>query len=87
MNDPLVIAGVEYKSRLLVGTGKYTDLEETRLATEASCAEIITVAIFTMEYLLRVLVSDRKLRFIFSFYGMVDLFAILPVDSSQTHCE
>ena len=45
MNDPLVIAGVEFKSRLLVGTGKYTDLEETRLATEASGAEIITVAI------------------------------------------
>ena len=44
-NDPLVIAGVEYNSRLLVGSGKYKDLEETRLATEASGAEIITVAI------------------------------------------
>ena len=44
-NDPLVIAGVEYGSRLLVGTGKYKDLEETRLAVEASGAEIITVAI------------------------------------------
>ena len=43
--DPLVIAGVEYSSRLLVGTGKYRDLEETRLATEASGAEIVTVAI------------------------------------------
>lgn len=43
--DPLVIAGVEYRSRLLVGTGKYRDLEETRLATEASGAEIVTVAI------------------------------------------
>ena len=42
-NDPLVIAGVEYNSRLLVGSGKYKDLEETRLATEASGAEIITV--------------------------------------------
>jgi len=46
VNDtPLVIAGVEYGSRLLVGSGKYKDLEETRLATEASGAEIITVAI------------------------------------------
>lgn len=45
MNDPLIIAGVEYKSRLLVGTGKYKDMEETRLATEASGAEIVTVAI------------------------------------------
>ena len=44
-NDPLVIAGVEYQSRLLVGSGKYKDLQETRLATEASGAEIITVAI------------------------------------------
>jgi thiazole synthase len=43
--DPLVIAGKSYQSRLLVGTGKYKDLEETRLATEASGAEIVTVAI------------------------------------------
>ena len=45
LNDPLVIAGTEYGSRLLVGSGKYKDLEETRLATEASGADIITVAI------------------------------------------
>ena len=44
-DKPLIIAGVEYRSRLLVGSGKYKDLEETRLATEASGAEIITVAI------------------------------------------
>ena len=43
--DPLIIAGVEYQSRLLVGTGKYKDMEETRAATEASGAEIVTVAI------------------------------------------
>ena len=43
--DPLIIAGVEYHSRLLVGTGKYKDMEETRAATEASGAEIVTVAI------------------------------------------
>lgn len=41
----LIIAGKTYRSRLLVGTGKYRDLEETRLATEASGAEIVTVAI------------------------------------------
>lgn len=45
LNDPLVIAGVEYSSRLLVGTGKYKDMEETREAIEASGAEIVTVAI------------------------------------------
>ncbi len=44
-NDPLIIAGKSYHSRLLTGTGKYKDLEETRLATEAAGAEIVTVAI------------------------------------------
>jgi len=45
MNDPLVIAGKTYASRLLVGTGKYKDFDETRLAVEASGAEVVTVAI------------------------------------------
>jgi len=44
-SDPLMIDGVAYQSRLLVGTGKYRDMEETRLAVEASGAEIVTVAI------------------------------------------
>ena len=44
-NDTLTIAGKTYTSRLLVGTGKYKDLEETRLATLASGAQIITVAV------------------------------------------
>lgn len=43
--DPLIIAGSRFRSRLLVGTGKYRDLEETRRAVEASGAEIVTVAI------------------------------------------
>jgi len=43
--DPLIIDGVEYRSRLLVGTGKYRDLEETRAAVAASGAEIVTVAV------------------------------------------
>lgn len=43
--DALTIAGRHYCSRLLVGTGKYKDLDETRLAIEASGAEIVTVAI------------------------------------------
>ncbi len=42
---PLVIAGTTYRSRLLTGTGKYRDLEQTRDATEAAGAEIVTVAI------------------------------------------
>ena len=44
-DDALVIAGHRYASRLLVGSGKYKSLEETRLATEARGAEIVTVAI------------------------------------------
>jgi thiazole synthase len=43
--DPLVIAGRSYGSRLLIGTGKYRDFDETRRAVEASGAEIVTVAI------------------------------------------
>jgi thiazole synthase len=43
--DPLVIAGKTYRSRLLTGTGKFTDHEQTRLATEAAGAQIVTVAI------------------------------------------
>lgn len=41
----LTIAGKTYRSRLLVGSGKYASLEQTRDATEASGSEIITVAI------------------------------------------
>ena len=40
--------------------------------------EIFTVCIFTIEYLLRILVAEKKLKFIFSFFGLVDLAAILP---------
>ena len=43
--DPLVIAGKTYRSRLLTGTGKFRDLDETRRATEAAGAQIVTVAI------------------------------------------
>src|ERR1051326_9210113 len=43
--DPLVIAGRPYRSRLLVGTGKYKDFAETRSAIVASGAEIVTIAI------------------------------------------
>lgn len=45
MTDLLTIAGKTYSSRLLVGTGKYKDFDETRRAVEASGAQIITVAI------------------------------------------
>ncbi len=43
--DKLTISGRTYKSRLLVGTGKYKDFTQTKAAIDASGAEIITVAI------------------------------------------
>jgi len=45
IDTPFTIAGRTFSSRLLVGSGKYKDLEETKLATEESGSEIITVAI------------------------------------------
>jgi thiazole synthase len=44
-HDPLTIAGVDYHSRLLVGTGKYQDFNQARQAIETSGAEIITMAV------------------------------------------
>ncbi|TXK62550.1 thiazole synthase [Alkalisalibacterium limincola] len=44
-SDPLVIAGKTYRSRLLTGTGKFKDFDETRRATLAAGAQIVTVAI------------------------------------------
>jgi thiazole synthase len=44
-NDRLVVGGIEFKSRLIVGSGKYKDFIETQKATEASGADVITVAV------------------------------------------
>ena len=40
--------------------------------------EVVTVILFSIEYICRIWVADKKLKFIFSFYGIVDLLAILP---------
>jgi thiazole synthase len=45
LEDPLILAGRRFRSRLLVGTGKYRDFTETARAIEASGAEIVTVAV------------------------------------------
>ena len=45
MEDWLEIAGNKYRSRLIVGTGKYKDFAETKRAIEVSGAEIVTVAV------------------------------------------
>src|SRR6202046_2700959 len=45
MTDPLIIAGRSFRSRLIVGTGKYKSFQETARALEASGAEMVTVAV------------------------------------------
>jgi voltage-gated potassium channel len=50
--------------------------ESTRDALRV--VEIVIVAVFTVEYVLRIAVADNKLRFVTSFFGVVDLMAILP---------
>jgi thiazole synthase len=45
MNDYFELAGAKYRSRLIVGTGKYKDFAETKMAIEASGADIVTVAV------------------------------------------
>lgn len=54
MDDKLVIKGIEFKSRLWVGTGKYKDFKETQKALEASGTDVVTVAVR------RVNIIDRK---------------------------
>jgi thiazole synthase len=45
MTDPFILAGKSYRSRLIVGTGKYRDFAETKRAIDAAGAEIVTVAV------------------------------------------
>lgn len=52
--DKLVIKGIEFKSRLWIGTGKYKDFEQTAKAVEASGADVVTVAVR------RVNILDRR---------------------------
>ncbi len=40
--------------------------------------EVFSIVIFTLEYLLRIISSENRLKFVFSFYGIIDLLAILP---------
>lgn len=54
MEDNLIIRGIEFKSRLWVGTGKYKDFQETRRVIEASGADVVTVSVR------RVNITDRK---------------------------
>ncbi|MCA0133600.1 ion transporter [Winogradskyella alexanderae] len=51
---------------------------EPRTKVVLQSIEIFCVVVFTLEYLARIYVADQKLRFIFSFFGIIDLLAILP---------
>jgi voltage-gated potassium channel len=53
------------------------DLDESTLIF-LKYSEVVVVAIFTLEYLCRVMVAENKIKFIFSFYGLIDLLAIIP---------
>lgn len=61
MEDKFIIKGIEFKSRLWVGTGKYKDFEETKKAIEASGADVVTVAVR------RVNIIDRKSENLFDY--------------------
>ena len=63
----LITFSVETLPHLSEQTKKFFDIIET-----------ITVSIFTLEYILRLSTSEKKRKFIFSFYGIIDLIAILP---------
>ena len=72
MNDkPLIIAGREFRSRLIVGTGKYTTLELMKQSLEESGSEIVTVAVR------RVNLQDKSERSFLSYINR-ERFMILP---------
>jgi thiazole synthase len=72
MNDkPLIVGGKEFRSRLIVGTGKYATLELMKQALEASGADLVTVAVR------RVNLQDKSERSFFSYLDRTR-FTILP---------
>ena len=66
-NDPLVIAGKTFHSRLFVGTGKYKDGAQTKAALEASGAEVVTVAVRRVNL-------DRSKESLLDFITQVNIF-------------
>ncbi len=72
-----VISGLILFSVLCFSVETLPDLSsETKVFLKYS--ELLIAVIFTLEYLTRVALSQRRLNFVFSFYGVVDLVAILP---------
>ena len=71
MNDPFVIAGREFKSRLIIGTGKYPTHSIMQAAHEASGADMVTVAVR------RVNLTDRSKESLLDYIDRTKIF-ILP---------
>ena len=71
MADPFVIAGREFRSRLIIGTGKYSTFQIMRAAHEASGADMVTVAVR------RVNLTDRTKESLLDFID-TSTFFILP---------
>lgn len=73
----LTIQGLIVVSLLSSSVNTLPTLSQTTL-TCLSHTQVAIVAIFTAEYILRIVVADSKIRFMRSFYGVIDLLAILP---------
>src|ERR1017187_4364785 len=71
MDSPLIIAGREFKSRLIVGTGKYSSFQEMARCHQASGADMVTVAVR------RVNISDKSKESLLDYIDR-DKFFILP---------
>jgi len=71
MEDRFIIRGIEFRSRLWIGTGKYRDFEETRKVIEASGADVVTVSVR------RVNITDRKSENLLDYIDPVK-YKILP---------
>ena len=71
MEDRCIIRGIEFRSRLWIGTGKYRDFEETRKVIEASGADVVTVSVR------RVNITDRKSENLLDYIDPVK-YKILP---------
>lgn len=72
-----LLYGLIVVSTLSIGVETFPDLPEW-LAVTLAVIEVVTVAVFTVEYVLRIAIAPNKLRYIFSFWGIIDLLVILP---------
>ncbi|TFL20115.1 ion transporter [Jannaschia formosa] len=73
----LALSGLIFASALIIAVETVPDLPRWA-ARGLSLAEIVILAVFTVEYLARLWAAERPLRYALSFWGLVDLLAILP---------